>query len=288
MARTKQASKAKPKGTVSKTKPKLGKDIVAESVTTHLSPLAQSTTTTTSTTTSGRGKKGTGSPAVGGHGGGSKRSASASVATAAVGGATSRSRSTSVMPGEGGLAGKEAAPEPAEEEAVVDDKLYCVCKTPYDEDRVMIACDRYVSCVLSRFPCCMFCPFRPDHLWLCVGATSGIIPSVFKCQTTRSTWLTSLYARCVSPVRVFFTFTSQPSNIHHYEYLYQTIQVSPGLRTRNAAGQDSNTPIPPLPKLAINQPEAPSPSIAQTNAELLTCNTVSKPGAATRRVYGIA
>jgi len=25
-----------------------------------------------------------------------------------------------------------------------DDKLYCVCKTRYDEDRVMIACDRYV------------------------------------------------------------------------------------------------------------------------------------------------
>ncbi|KAF9499712.1 hypothetical protein BDN71DRAFT_1350382, partial [Pleurotus eryngii] len=23
-----------------------------------------------------------------------------------------------------------------------DDKLYCVCKTKYDEDRVMIACDR--------------------------------------------------------------------------------------------------------------------------------------------------
>lgn len=23
-----------------------------------------------------------------------------------------------------------------------DDKLYCVCKTRYDEDRVMIACDR--------------------------------------------------------------------------------------------------------------------------------------------------
>ena len=25
----------------------------------------------------------------------------------------------------------------------VDDKLYCVCKTKYDEDRFMIACDRY-------------------------------------------------------------------------------------------------------------------------------------------------
>ena len=27
---------------------------------------------------------------------------------------------------------------------MVDDKLYCICKTKYDEDRVMIACDRYV------------------------------------------------------------------------------------------------------------------------------------------------
>lgn len=29
------------------------------------------------------------------------------------------------------------------EESKKDDKLYCVCKTRYDEDRVMIACDRY-------------------------------------------------------------------------------------------------------------------------------------------------
>lgn len=25
---------------------------------------------------------------------------------------------------------------------IQDDKLYCICKTSYDEDRVMIACDR--------------------------------------------------------------------------------------------------------------------------------------------------
>jgi COMPASS component SPP1 len=30
-----------------------------------------------------------------------------------------------------------------------DDKLYCVCKTKYDEDRFMIACDRY-ELLLSR------------------------------------------------------------------------------------------------------------------------------------------
>jgi COMPASS component SPP1 len=29
-----------------------------------------------------------------------------------------------------------------EEEQVGEDELYCVCKTRYDEDRVMIACDR--------------------------------------------------------------------------------------------------------------------------------------------------
>lgn len=27
---------------------------------------------------------------------------------------------------------------------VDDDKLYCICKTKYDEDRFMIACDKYV------------------------------------------------------------------------------------------------------------------------------------------------
>ena len=62
---------------------------------------------------------------------------------------TSRSRSTSVMPG--GSAAPEGAdavkPEKQEEEedsdaANDDDKLYCVCKTKYDEDRFMIACDK--------------------------------------------------------------------------------------------------------------------------------------------------
>jgi COMPASS component SPP1 len=32
--------------------------------------------------------------------------------------------------------------EDSEEDPVIDDKLYCICKTKYDEDRVMIACDR--------------------------------------------------------------------------------------------------------------------------------------------------
>lgn len=59
--------------------------------------------------------------------------------------AASRSRSASVMPGSGGLDGDSKAEKQEEEEesdANEDDKLYCVCKTRYDEDRFMIACDR--------------------------------------------------------------------------------------------------------------------------------------------------
>ncbi|KAJ6519871.1 hypothetical protein C8R45DRAFT_1066407 [Mycena sanguinolenta] len=57
----------------------------------------------------------------------------------------SRSRSTSVMPG--GSVGPDGSEKPEDEEeealvAVEDDKLYCICKTKYDEDRFMIACDK--------------------------------------------------------------------------------------------------------------------------------------------------
>ena len=47
------------------------------------------------------------------------------------------------MPAES--AAKPKAPLQEEEESedeAVDDKLYCICKTNYDEDKVMIACDR--------------------------------------------------------------------------------------------------------------------------------------------------
>ena len=60
----------------------------------------------------------------------------------------SRSRSTSAMPtgtnsvlGSENKAQGEAEPDDGEEE--MEDKLYCVCKTRYDDERVMIACDRY-------------------------------------------------------------------------------------------------------------------------------------------------
>jgi COMPASS component SPP1 len=44
---------------------------------------------------------------------------------------------------------KDAEVEEKEDEAKEDDKLYCVCKTRYDEDRVMIACDRCVFILLG-------------------------------------------------------------------------------------------------------------------------------------------
>jgi COMPASS component SPP1 len=41
--------------------------------------------------------------------------------------------------------GKVEEEEEEEDAGNEDDKLYCVCKTKYDEDRIMIACDRCVS-----------------------------------------------------------------------------------------------------------------------------------------------
>ncbi len=54
------------------------------------------------------------------------------------------------MPGRGASAGPESDAVKADKQeddesdtgAGDDDKLYCVCKTRYDEDRFMIACDR--------------------------------------------------------------------------------------------------------------------------------------------------
>ncbi|KAH7931017.1 hypothetical protein BV22DRAFT_1027782 [Leucogyrophana mollusca] len=70
-------------------------------------------------------------------------SASTSKTKDAKGGLTaklaSRSRSASVMPTE---AQAEEVEAEVDEDDMEDDKLYCVCKTGYDEDRVMIACDR--------------------------------------------------------------------------------------------------------------------------------------------------
>lgn len=85
--------------------------------------------------------------------------------------AASRSRSASVMP-----AGPEGDVKPADKQedeessdgANDDDKLYCVCKTKYDEERCMIACDKcdewyHMQCVnISEFEADLvdqfFCP----------------------------------------------------------------------------------------------------------------------------------
>jgi len=68
-------------------------------------------------------------------------------------GSNSGSRSASVVPGSGGTPVGDvdvvkAEKQEEEEEDVVDDdddKLYCLCKTRYDENRFMIACDRCVA-----------------------------------------------------------------------------------------------------------------------------------------------
>lgn len=38
--------------------------------------------------------------------------------------------------------------EEPEEEIEIDTRLYCVCKQMYDDDRIMIACDKYVSALI--------------------------------------------------------------------------------------------------------------------------------------------
>lgn len=52
-----------------------------------------------------------------------------------------------------------------EAEEKEEDKLYCVCKTRYDEDRVMIACDRCVFIGLY---------FDSPNLIVSTDATNGI------------------------------------------------------------------------------------------------------------------
>jgi len=44
------------------------------------------------------------------------------------------------VPGAENRAPGEAEPDEAEEG--MEDKLYCICKTKYDDEKVMIACDR--------------------------------------------------------------------------------------------------------------------------------------------------
>ncbi|CAK5280544.1 unnamed protein product [Mycena citricolor] len=79
------------------------------------------------------------------------KAAKASDASGSIAASASRSRSASVLPG--GSVGPEGSVKPEDEDedvlATDDDKLYCVCKTTYDEDKFMIACDEWyhTSCV---------------------------------------------------------------------------------------------------------------------------------------------
>ncbi|KAI9445275.1 hypothetical protein H4582DRAFT_2125647 [Lactarius indigo] len=94
----------------------------------------------------------------------------------------SRSRSTSAMPpGTNSAPGSEnkatGEVEPDVGEEGTEDKLYCVCKTKYDDEKVMIACDRcdewyHTSCVhmpdlevdlVDQF-ICPLCVERSPHL----------------------------------------------------------------------------------------------------------------------------
>jgi COMPASS component SPP1 len=65
---------------------------------------------------------------------------------------------------------KQEEEEDSDAEANEDDKLYCVCKTKYDEDRFMIACDRWV------FVLYQICVLVADSMGY-KAATSGIIHS---------------------------------------------------------------------------------------------------------------
>ncbi|KZT74661.1 hypothetical protein DAEQUDRAFT_734278 [Daedalea quercina L-15889] len=127
--------KPKPKAattTTTKTKSKVAKDAVSSAPNPTLGMLTPSTSTF-----SAKGKKNTAAssanPAT-------KRPVSAA-------GGQSRSRSTSAMPtapvteGDGKPTSEIADPGEVKEQNQ-DDKLYCICKTRYDEDRAMIACDR--------------------------------------------------------------------------------------------------------------------------------------------------
>ncbi|KAI0651809.1 hypothetical protein C8Q79DRAFT_1005065 [Trametes meyenii] len=124
--KTKQVAKPRAKVPTAKSKPKAVKDGAAGS-TGRLTPSVSGSIA--------KGKKVTAS-------GVAVASAAKRSVSAAVG--QSRSRSASEMPAPAEPPSKAPQPEEPEEEEeeVIDDKLYCICKTSYDEDKVMIACDR--------------------------------------------------------------------------------------------------------------------------------------------------
>jgi hypothetical protein len=81
-----------------------------------------------------------------------------------------------------------------EAEEGMEDKLYCICKTRYDDERVMIACDR---CVATN----VWVAIRSYPMIYAV-ATNGITHRVSTCQTYKLTSSTNLFAHFVWRVRV--------------------------------------------------------------------------------------
>ena len=51
----------------------------------------------------------------------------------------------STTPAPGALPSAPGEVEPEDAEEGMEDKLYCVCETKYDDESVMIACDRCAS-----------------------------------------------------------------------------------------------------------------------------------------------
>lgn len=124
----------------------------------------------------------------------SKKSSTAVIksSTAAV-----RSRSTSVMPVSRTPGAENRPPGEAELDEAdegMQDKLYCVCKTKYDDERVMIACDR---CVTAN----VWVAIR-SYFMVYAVATNGTTHRVSTCQTYKLTSSTNLSAHFVWKVRV--------------------------------------------------------------------------------------
>jgi hypothetical protein len=131
----------------------------------------------------------------------SKKSSTAAAKSSIV---AARSRSTSVMPVSRTPGAENRPPGEAEldeAEEGMEDKLYCICKTKYDDEKVMIACDR---CVTAN----VWVAIRSYRMVYAV-ATNGITHRVSTCQTYKLISLTNLSAHFVWRVRApdsFLTF----------------------------------------------------------------------------------
>lgn len=72
---------------------------------------------------------------------------------------------------------EESEEEEEPEEEVIDTRLYCICKQMYDDDRLMIACDKYVNPSLLGSSALM-----PPAMRLAVMI--GVTQAAFTCQKT--------------------------------------------------------------------------------------------------------